>query len=79
MVKDAPDPARTRRPGQTVGECLGIGNFRRAADHRRLARGQRWQVDVVIVQAGDEGTAPRIERGFVGVRGKLADLGDGGA
>ena len=77
VVAHAADPSRARRVAQCVAQ-LGAGvDLRRPAAQRTRCRGERQQVDVVIVQAGQQSAALGVDFPLVGAALKTApDFGD---
>ena len=65
VVADAPDPGAGWRcpsdPAQRVHEPIGIDHLGRPEPHRGPGRRGREQVDVVVVEAGQDGATMGVE------------------
>ena len=65
VVKPHPaQPARARRRRQRQRQRVAAGHLGRPAAQRTQRRCGRIEVDMMVVQAGDQGAALRIEAGF---------------
>jgi hypothetical protein len=63
VVVDAADPAIGSGPsgGECCRECALVAHFGWAARDRRLRRGRRQDVQVMVVKTGEKGSADGID------------------
>ncbi len=78
VVADSANPsASLRAKAQGIPQRLDASDLRRAAADRCLGGGHGHQVDVVVVQAGEERAAGGVEHPLAAAAGqRAADLGD---
>jgi hypothetical protein len=78
VVADRPDPAVTANTGvgQRAGQVVAAPHLRGPDSGRGQCGGGRAQVDMMVVQTGNNRLARRVEHKLAPVRSQVADLDD---